>query len=113
MIAPLDEMSLPDCLEQRDDGAIAVRGHRVSLHLILQGHYSGLSERQIHERFPSLSRENLRTVIAFCEQHPQAVRQYYDRQQSISQQALRDEHRAPSLDELRKREESRSAQSKH
>jgi uncharacterized protein (DUF433 family) len=94
---------LPPELERRDDGAIVVRGHRVSLHLILEMVFQGAGTREICERFPDIPAAKVDALLEFCRQHAEPIRRYYEQQQSVARQYCDVEHRAPSLTELRER----------
>ena len=73
----MSQLVLPACVETRDDGKVVVRGHRVSLHLILDAHYSGLSIDEIHDRYPSVPREAVREIMEFCGEHDEELRQFH------------------------------------
>lgn len=99
----IPDEALPSELERRDDGAVVVRGHRVSLHLILDMVYQGAGTREICERFPDIPAATVERVMEFCRQHAGPVRRYYEQQQSLARQCCDAEHRGPSLNELRDR----------
>lgn len=99
----ISDEALPPELERRDDGAIVVRGHRVSLHLILDAVYQGAATKEICERFPDIPVAKVQQVLDFCRQHAGPVRRYYEQQQSLARQYCDAEHRGRSLNELRER----------
>lgn len=80
-----------------------VSGSRISLYLVLEAYYLGHGIDDIHERFPSLTRVALGNILSFCQAYDEPVRMYYQQQQSISEIHSDDDHRGPSLNELRER----------
>ena len=94
---------LPPELEWREDGAIVVRGHRATLHLILDAIDRGAGLEEIHERFPDIGKEVLGRVLEFCRQHTELVRPYAEEQKSLAEQYCDAAHQGPSRDELRAR----------
>ena len=99
----IPDEAMPEDLERRDDGAIVLRGHRVSLHLILDAVYQGAGTSEICRRFPDIPAATVEQVLDFCRRHAGAVRRYYDEQQSLANHYCDAEHRGPSLSELRER----------
>jgi len=102
------DLNLPDCLVVRSDGAIVVRGHRISLALIAEAWLAGETLAQVGERFPSLSRDELRAVVEFCQVNPAAIRSYYKDYKRKEAAFFVEENRGPSLSELRNRPKSGS-----
>jgi Arc/MetJ-type ribon-helix-helix transcriptional regulator len=98
---PLPE--LPRLLERQPDGYVNIRGHRLGLHLLLQQHFAGDSAAQIQDRFSSLSLAEVEEVLAFVQQHPDAMRAYLDQQQTIQRLMLDEAGRGPTVEELRTR----------
>ena len=99
--------ALPPELERRDDGAIVLSGHRISLYLILDLLNQGGGPKEICERFPDVPVAKVQQVLEFCRQHAGLVRRYYEEQQSLAQQTCDAEHRGPSINELRARRTAR------
>lgn len=100
----LRDVRLPASLENRDDGAIGITGHRVKLIAILELLRS--AERpphisQLHEAFPTVSIEKLAEVMWFCAVHKTVVDRYYEYQRVIAEEIERTHGcEAPSLDDL-------------
>lgn len=94
---------LPPDLERREDGAIVVRGRRISLFLILDAMYRGLGAEEIQQRYPTLSGDAVDRIMKFCRQHEDSVRRFYDQQASIAREHCDPHHQGPSLEELRGR----------
>ena len=92
---------LPPELECREDGVIVVRGHRITLHLILDAMDHGNGLEEIHERFPDIGKNVVGRILEFCRQHTDLVRQYCEEQKSLAQQYRDSAHQGPSRDELR------------
>lgn len=99
---------LPPELEWRNDGAIVVRGHRITLHLILDAMDQGADLEEVRERYPDIGPEVLQRVLGFCQQHAELVRQYAEEQRSRAQQYCDSKHLGPTLDELRVRQKNSS-----
>ena len=100
---------LPPELELRPDGAIVVSGSRISLYIVLEAQYLGLGIDEIHERFPSLSRDALGNILCFCQSHQEPLLRLYQQQQSIAEIHSDEDHQGPSLNELRERRRARQS----
>jgi len=94
---------LPESLEERPNQNIVIRGHRISLFLILHRHFSGSSEAELREWFPSISSEKMAAVLNFVRAHEDTMRAYFAQQQRIEDIILDNAHRGPTLAELRER----------
>lgn len=94
---------LPNVLEKHGDGGIVVRGHRISLHLILEFIHSGLNAKEIQQRLPSIPPPDLDEIIDWCRRNEELMNRYLEFQQIIVQATCDDDHRGPALDELRSR----------
>lgn len=98
----MSQLVLPACVETRDDGKVVVRGHRVSLHLILDAYYSGLSVEEILERYPSIPREAVREIVEFCSEHDEQMRQFHAECEA-ERQRIAGTIETPDLQGLRRR----------
>lgn len=98
----MQQLVLPDCVETRSDGAVVVRGHRVSLFLILQAHYDGLTVEEIHERYPTITMANLHEIVAFTQENEDAMRQFFAEQEA-ERKRIEPMIKTLSLEELRQR----------
>jgi uncharacterized protein (DUF433 family) len=67
---------LPDCLHWHPDGEIRVVGHRIGLYSVIDRHQSGHSIEEILEEFPSLSLDEIRSIIAFYQANQHEVGAY-------------------------------------
>lgn len=94
---------LPAMLERNQEGYISVRGHRIGLHLILEGLFAGDDADQIHERFPSLPLEVVGEILDFARRNQAAMRHYLEHCDEIDQLLYETGRRGPSMAELRQR----------
>jgi uncharacterized protein (DUF433 family) len=69
---------LPDCLHWHPDGEIRVVGHRIGLYSVIDRHQSGRSIEEIVEEFPTLSLDQIRSIIAFYHANQQNVGAYVE-----------------------------------
>jgi uncharacterized protein (DUF433 family) len=76
-VCPISCGELPDCLVQRDDGAIVVRGHRISLFVLLDRIRAGATARKLRDEFPTLPADAIKCIIAFCKSHPRECDEYF------------------------------------
>jgi uncharacterized protein (DUF433 family) len=67
---------LPDCLHWSPDGEIRVVGHRIGLYSVIDRHQSGHSIEEILEEFPTLSLDQIRSIIGFYQANQQEVGTY-------------------------------------
>ncbi|HEV3144718.1 MAG TPA: DUF433 domain-containing protein [Gemmataceae bacterium] len=58
-------MNLPDFLNERQPGEIALTGHRIGLYTIVRDYTEGKSAEQLHEEYPTLPLDLIQKVIAF------------------------------------------------
>jgi hypothetical protein len=107
---------LPPFLDERDDGAIVVHGHRVTLFAILeakaelqrQNQDRAVTAAAIADEFPSISVETIADVLQFCTRNPIPVGQYFAEETAIAEQnALEHPYTGPTLEQLRRRRERR------
>jgi uncharacterized protein (DUF433 family) len=99
----LSDLALPDSLE-RIGGNIRVRGHRVALLLILDAYFAGLTEVEIHPRYPTIDPALLRAVLRFVAAHEPRMRDYCAAERSrVEMRMAARPDRAPSLEALRRR----------
>jgi uncharacterized protein (DUF433 family) len=98
---PLPE--LPPVLVRDEGGFVSVRGHRISLHLLLDRFFAGDNRLEIQEQYPSLAQETIDQVLDFVRTHPEPMRAYFAQQETISQLMYEIGPRGPTLEELRAR----------
>jgi uncharacterized protein (DUF433 family) len=94
---------LPSVLELEQDGSVSVRGHRISLHLLLDRIFAGDSPQEIHDWFPSLPRETIDAVVAFASAYPESLRAYFEQEEAIYQLLYEIGRRGPTMEQLRGR----------
>jgi uncharacterized protein (DUF433 family) len=107
---PLDlsALPLPSVLERTPDGTIRVSGHRVSLYLILDATFDGKSIAELHSLFPTVPIDQLQQVVAFCDQHAETMRRYFQEQDQAARAAeMSHQQTGPTLAELRDRRAKR------
>jgi uncharacterized protein (DUF433 family) len=102
-VMSLDRIALPDCLERCADGSIRVRGHRVSLYLILDALFSGKTISEIESLYPTIPAPELHQVLLFCDMHTGIMYLYYKEQRSAAAAVLARPNPGPTLEELRRR----------
>ncbi|MDX1946605.1 MAG: DUF433 domain-containing protein [Pirellulaceae bacterium] len=95
--------NLPPELELLAGGGIRFRGTRVSLELVLSGHFAGDDSAALRQRFPTVSPAQLEAALAYVARHESQARAYLDQRQTIARLLCDDVHRGPSPDELRAR----------
>jgi uncharacterized protein (DUF433 family) len=85
-------MDLPSFLTRWPNGEIVLTGHRIGLYSVVDRHQQGFSPDQIHDEFPTLEPDLIRSVIAFHASHRDEVDAYVaeyradlDRQEAASQ----------------------------
>jgi uncharacterized protein (DUF433 family) len=107
---------LPPFLHERDDGAIVVRGYRITLFAILEAKAElqrqnkdwAATAAAVADEFPSVSVETIADVLQFCSQNPGPVGQYFAEETAIAERnALDHPYTGPALEELRRRRERR------
>jgi uncharacterized protein (DUF433 family) len=103
-------MDLPDFLTRWPNGEIVLTGHRIGLYSVIDRSEQGCSPDRIHEEFPTLEPDLIRSVIAFREAHQAEVDAYVteyraelDRQEAASEPSL-------ALLRIRRRMAERTAQ---
>jgi len=100
--------ALPSCIETRGDGAIAIRGHRVTLYVLLDAIYgkTGVGLVQLQSFFPTIDRENLVEVMEYS-QRPEARAFYEGHRRVAAENREQISATGPSLRDLRNRRSSR------
>ena len=66
-------MNLPDFLTEAPYGDIRVTGHRIGLYHVLCYYKEGYSPEQLHEEFPTLSRDLINKVLLFYQDNRDEV----------------------------------------
>jgi uncharacterized protein (DUF433 family) len=69
-------MDLPSFLTRWPNGEIVLTGHRIGLYSVIDCYQRGCTPDQIHDEFPTLEPDLIRSVIAFREAHPAEVDAY-------------------------------------
>lgn len=100
-------MNLPDFLVEWPFGEIMVKGHRIGLFDIVAFRKMGYSAEQLHEQFPSLTREVIDKVLAFHDGNRAEVDAYAKRCQDEIDAQRAAAPRKVSYDELRRRYEEK------
>jgi uncharacterized protein (DUF433 family)/catechol 2,3-dioxygenase-like lactoylglutathione lyase family enzyme len=109
---PLDDdaertMKLPDFLTEWPYGEIVLTGHRIGLYHVVYHHKGGESAEQIHERYPTLSLELIRKVLAFYRENQPEVDAYVAREQQEIERQRASTPPAFNPEELRARYEEK------
>ena len=99
-------MKPPDFLREVEYGEILLVGSRIGLYDVVADHKDGLSAKQIHEEFPTLSVELIKKVLAFYEANRAEVDAYVAAEQAEIERLRATTPRAISLEELRRRFEA-------
>jgi uncharacterized protein (DUF433 family) len=100
---------LPDVLEQRADGAIVVRGHRITLFAILEWIESAerVAAAEMCQAFPTLPVETAQEVLQFILAHRDELLPYVAQQREIADRhELRFPPRGASLADMRNRKQA-------
>jgi uncharacterized protein (DUF433 family) len=106
-IIPSSLTELPACLERRSDGAIVVRGHRVTLFALVDFIKTKSSAvADLLEAFPTLSRDLIWDILHFYSSHSAAVEAYYGEQLEIAAKNEKP-YSGPSLEELKRRRQAK------
>lgn len=95
------------------DGKICIAGTRIGLDVIVYSYRRGKTPEALLEAFPSIgSLANVKGVIAFIEDYPQAIEAYLE-ELEVLWDKLRKEHPIPEemLERLRRTEEELSRRS--
>jgi hypothetical protein len=109
-------LALPPFLHERDDGAIVVRGHRITLFAILEAmaEWQKTNKGQaataaaIADEFSSVPIETIADVLQFCAQNSVPVGQYFAEATAITEHNAQEHpYSGPALEELRRRREHR------
>ncbi|MEK6262259.1 MAG: DUF433 domain-containing protein [Planctomycetota bacterium] len=103
------DRELCEQLEVRRDGAFVVRGHRVSVQLLLQAWSDGLSAAAIHERYPPIAMDVIERLVKFAAERPVAVARWLLVEETEAEHHCTEATRGPSLEELRRRLTARTA----
>ena len=101
---------LPEFLQRRDDGAIVITGHRVTLFAFLEAaaelEQSGIPDTvsALSDLFPTVATETIANVLQFVALNPVAIGQYRRNELLIAQRnATEFRYTGPSLESLRQR----------
>jgi uncharacterized protein (DUF433 family) len=86
----------PPPLTMLPDGAVRVRGTRVSLDTVIHAFNEGCTPEEITQDFPTLRLADVYAVIAFYLQHPEDVHAYLEeRRQKAEEIRRRIEEKCP------------------
>ena len=69
-------MNLPNFLTEWPYGEIVLTGHRIGLYHVVTHYKDGETAEQLHERYPTLSPELIRQVLAFYHENQGEVDAY-------------------------------------
>jgi len=73
-------MKLPPFLTEVEPGVIRLTGHRLNLYHLINCHLTeGFGEEQLQEAYPTLTREEIRDVLAFYSDNRAEVDAYVAR----------------------------------
>ena len=104
-------LTLPDCLERWKDGSIRVAGHRVMLYHIVDAIYEKSDLQELRNRFPTISKKQLRAIMEFCDEHTEAMQRLWEELRPEADLRRRStDAEGPSRDELVKRRQQRLGQ---
>ena len=111
MLEPHDEpvappVPLPDWLELRFDGGLVYRGHRVSVHLVLDSLEHGDSNAEIHDEFPTIPLAWIEATRDFRARQPEFCTTHLAKVHAL---AARIPCIGPTLAELKSRMSQRTA----
>jgi hypothetical protein len=102
--------ALPSFLEKRVDGAIVVRGHRVTLFSILEfiiANPPAAGVLSLTNAFPTIPQDLMWKILTFYINNPDAIRAYFYEQQDVAANNERlHPYVGPSLTELRRRRQA-------
>lgn len=105
-------LALPPFLHERDDGAIVVRDHRITLFAILEAKAEldrrngdrAVTAAEIADEFPAVPAETIADVLQFCSLNPGPVGLYFAEETAIAERREQEHpYTGPTMDELRKR----------
>jgi uncharacterized protein (DUF433 family) len=94
---------LPTELGYAAGGVIRFQRTRIGLDLVLARHFAGDTIEQIHDSFPTVPFDALRTALAYMVAHEPLARAYLDQQQALASLHCDEAHHGPSVNELRQR----------
>ena len=97
-------------LTRGEDGVLRVTGSRVTLDSIVAQFKSGATAEQIQEDFPSVTLNDIYSLIAYYLQQSPAVEDYLREQSQAAKEVRRELERSLETDELRERLRRRRAQ---
>ena len=97
-------------LTQGEDGVLRVTGSRVTLDSIVDQFKSGATAEQIQEDFPSVTLNDIYSLIAYYLQHSGSVEDYLREQALAAKEVRRELERNLETKELRERLRRRRAQ---
>jgi uncharacterized protein (DUF433 family) len=103
-------MNLPEFLTEWPYGEIVLSGHRIGLYHVVRHYQDGESVEQLHERYPTLSLELIRNVLAFYENNRAEVDAYVAREQEEIARQRAASPPAVSREELLHRFEAKKAE---
>jgi uncharacterized protein (DUF433 family) len=96
--------AVPAVLEPRQRGVYVFRGHRISLHLLLEYYFGGEQDAErLHERFPSLDLDAVRQVVDYVRQHALLLSQYHEAGEACARIHRSESTARPGVAQLRER----------
>ena len=95
---------LPSILEPQPGGMYAIRGHRITLHLVAEMYFSGMRDMgALMAQFPTVPADDLRQLNEYIEQHEQFLRAYHEANLRCREQWQSESRPPPSLDAMREK----------
>jgi uncharacterized protein (DUF433 family) len=95
--------ALPPALQRHSDGCVVAIGTRISLYLLLDAHFRGLTPPQIHEKYPTVPLADMVAINAYIRQNELALRTHFEDQTRISDALRQAAPPGPTVEELRAR----------
>lgn len=109
-LAEVMNMTLPEFLTRDAYGSIQVRAHRIGLEHLIGEYNEGASAEEIAEEYPSLSLSLVHRIISFYLDNRTDVDRYIAECRAECERHRSAASNGPTLEELRRREASRSAE---
>lgn len=95
--------ALPPALHRHSDGCVVARETRISLYLLLDAYFRGLTSPQIHEKYPTVPLADVVAIEMYIRQNEPALRKHFDEQTRISDALRQAAPPGPTVEELRSR----------
>ncbi len=105
-------MKLPDFLTEGELGEIRLTGHRIDLMHVVEDYNDGLSAEDLVVQFPTLSLDQINTVLAFYHANKAAVDAYVAQCQAEIEHLRATTPRLVDWEELKRKFEGRNQEAK-